>query len=89
MDRVRAFVENPQRTRERGMRLAIIGVVLGLAAAFGLTRYLSSMLFQVKAWDPLVFVAVPVVLTLVSLVAVWFPAQRATVIDPVEALRVE
>ncbi|HEX4770028.1 MAG TPA: ABC transporter permease [Bryobacteraceae bacterium] len=73
----------------QGMRLALIGVVLGMAAAFGLTRYISSMLFQVKAWDPLVFITVPLILTAVSLVAIWLPAQRATVIDPVEALRVE
>jgi putative ABC transport system permease protein len=41
------------------MRLAIVGVVLGIAAAFGLTRFIASFLFGVKAWDPLVFVTVP------------------------------
>ncbi|MGH9590543.1 MAG: FtsX-like permease family protein, partial [Terracidiphilus sp.] len=61
----------------QGMRLAIVGVVLGIAAAFGLTRFLASFLFSVKSWDPLVFVTVPVVLSAVALLAVWFPATRA------------
>jgi putative ABC transport system permease protein len=73
----------------QGMRLAAIGVVLGLAAAFGLTRYIASMLFQVKAWDPLVFVAVPVLMTGIALFAVWLPARRATAVDPLDALRYE
>ena len=73
----------------QGMRLALIGVVVGLAAAFGLTRLLSTFLFGVKALDPLVFISVPILLSLVALFAVWLPAQRATRIDPLEALRYE
>lgn len=72
-----------------GMRLAIVGVVLGVGAAFGLTRLMASFLFGVKAWDPAVFVAVPLILTAVALVAVWLPATRASRLDPMKALRVE
>jgi putative ABC transport system permease protein len=72
-----------------GMRLAFIGVILGIAAAFGLTRLMASFLFGVKAWDPLVFVAVPVILSVVALLAVWLPATRAARLDPMQALRVE
>jgi putative ABC transport system permease protein len=73
----------------QGMRLALIGVVIGIAAAFGLTRLLASFLFGVKAWDPLVFSVVPVLLSVVALFAVWLPARRASRIDPIEALRCE
>jgi ABC-type antimicrobial peptide transport system permease subunit len=72
-----------------GMGLTLIGVVLGIGAAFGLTRFLASFLFGVKSWDPLVFVAVPLVLTAVALIAVWLPATRASKLNPMEALRVE
>ena len=71
------------------MRLAILGVVLGIAAAFGLTRFISSFLFGVKTWDPLVFVTVPVLLSLIALLAVWMPATHASRLDPQEALRIE
>ena len=73
----------------QGMRLAIVGVVLGIGAAFALTRLLASFLFGVKAWDPLVFVTVPLILTAVALFAVWFPATRASRLDPQQALRIE
>ncbi len=73
----------------QGMRLAIVGVVVGVAAAFGLTRFLASFLYGVKSWDPLAFVAVPVILSAVALVAVWFPASRASRLDPQQALRIE
>jgi putative ABC transport system permease protein len=72
-----------------GMRLALVGVVLGIGAAFGLTRFLASFLFGVKAWDPMVFVSVPVILAAVALLAVWLPATRASKLNPMEALRVE
>jgi putative ABC transport system permease protein len=70
-----------------GMRLALIGMAIGVAAAFGLTRLLASFLFGVKAWDPLVFVAVPLLLGGSALGAVWFPARRAAGTDPADALR--
>jgi len=73
----------------QGMVLALIGVVIGIAGAFGLTRFLASFLFDVKAWDPLAFVITPVLLAAVALVAVWVPAQRAVRVDPMSALRFE
>jgi ABC-type antimicrobial peptide transport system permease subunit len=71
------------------MRLTIVGVVVGVAAAFGLTRLISSFLFGVKPWDPIVFVTVPVILAAVALVAVWLPATRAAKLNPMQALRTE
>ncbi len=73
----------------QGMQLTIAGVVVGICAAFGLTRLIASFLFGVKAWDPIVFVTVPVVLATVAFLAVWLPATRASRLDPIEALRVE
>ena len=73
----------------QGMRCAIVGVVVGLASAFGLTRFIASILFGVKAWDPLVFVSVPVLLAAVALLAVWLPAGRASRVSPIVALRYE
>jgi len=73
----------------QGMRLAIVGVVVGVAASFALTRLIATFLFGVAPNDPLVFVSVPVLLTLVALVAVWWPARRASRVDPLSALRYE
>jgi predicted permease len=73
----------------QGMRLAIVGVVLGVGAAWGLTRLMTSFLYQVQARDPAVFVVMPVVLTIVSLVAVWLPARRASSVSPLIALRAQ
>jgi putative ABC transport system permease protein len=72
-----------------GMRLAIVGVIIGIGAAFCLTRFIASFLFGVKTWDPMVFVTVPVILSLVALLAVWMPATRASRLDPQQALRIE
>jgi putative ABC transport system permease protein len=71
----------------QGMRLAAIGVVLGVVGAYGLARYMRNFLFGVEARDPLVFIGVPLLLALIALVAVWVPAARASRIDPLGALR--
>jgi ABC-type antimicrobial peptide transport system permease subunit len=71
------------------MRLALLGIMIGSACASGLTRLVARFLFGVKPRDPAVFISVPVILLHVVLPPVWFPARRATRIDPVEALRHE
>jgi putative ABC transport system permease protein len=73
----------------QGMSVAVAGIVIGLASAFGLTRVIASLLFGVTAKDPAVFVIVPVLLSAVALVGVWLPARRAARIDPLSALRTE
>ena len=72
-----------------GMRLALAGVAIGVAAAFGLTRFLASLLYGVPPRDPLVFATVPFILGAVACAAVWIPARRASRIDPIQALRHE
>jgi putative ABC transport system permease protein len=71
----------------RGLRQLVAGVVLGLVAAFGVTRLMSSLLFRVSPTDPIVFVSVPLVLFAAGLLACWLPARRAAALHPVEALR--
>jgi ABC-type antimicrobial peptide transport system permease subunit len=73
----------------QGMRLASIGVLLGLMAALGLTRAIASLLFGVLPWDPAAFVSAPLILSAVALIAVWMPALRASGVEPMEALRTE
>jgi len=73
----------------QGMMLAIIGVVIGLGAAFGLARLMTAFLFGVTPRDPAVFVGVPLLLAVVAFVAVWLPARRASQVDPIVALRYE
>jgi putative ABC transport system permease protein len=73
----------------RGMRLAGIGMVTGLAVALALTRVLRSLLFEVSPTDPLTFVMILLLLGMVALVACWLPARRAARIDPMVALRCE
>jgi putative ABC transport system permease protein len=73
----------------QGMSLAAAGVAIGTVSALALSRLIETLLFGVTARDPAVFVVVPVLLTVVALIAVWLPALRATRIDPIDALRCE
>lgn len=73
----------------QGMQLALVGTALGIAGAFALAHLIASFLFGVKWWDPFVFILVPVILTLTALLAVWLPAQRASRLNPMDALRTE
>jgi ABC-type antimicrobial peptide transport system permease subunit len=78
-----------QMVVRQGILLAVIGVVIGIAAAFGATRIMNTMLYHVKSMDPETLAAVSVLLLLVSLVACFVPARRATHVDPLIALRYE
>jgi len=73
----------------RGMALAVSGAVIGLVAAAAAARVMKTLLFSVSPWDPLTFAAVPLLLCLVTFIACYVPAQRASRVDPLVALRSE
>jgi putative ABC transport system permease protein len=73
----------------QGLRMAFLGVLIGIAAALALTRLMASQLFSVSSHDPLTFVTVGVLLTLVALLACYIPARRAIRVDPLVALKYE
>ena len=72
-----------------GMILLALGVVLGLAGAFSVSRYLQSLLFEVKSTDSMTFASVPLILAFVAFLACYLPARRAMRVDPITALRFE
>ncbi len=73
----------------QGMRLVFVGLVVGLAGALALSRYLGSLLYSVSAFDPVTFFTVPIVVAAVASAACYLPARRATRVDPMVALRYE
>jgi len=71
------------------VKLVLLGAAIGIAAALGLSRLMAGMLYGVSATDPLTFVAVPIVLLGVAMLACYIPARRAMRVDPMTALRYE
>jgi len=88
-----ALGANPNQVRRmvvfQGMRLNFVGLILGVICSLGLTRLMKSMLFGVKPWDPATIIVVVILLSLVTLLAAYLPARRASRVDPIVALRYE
>ena len=88
-----ALGANPRQVRRmvviQGMKLALVGIILGVASALALARLMSSLLFGVKPWDPATIIMVAVLLSAVTLLATYLPARRASRVDPMVALRYE
>jgi putative ABC transport system permease protein len=72
-----------------GLLLGVVGIAIGAGGALALTRFLSSMLYGIRATDPLVYLGVSLLLTAVAVMASYIPARRAAKVDPMEALRYE
>jgi putative ABC transport system permease protein len=88
-----ALGASPENVRKmvvrQGMMLAGVGVMIGVAAALGLMRFMAGLIYGVKTWDPVVFVSVTVLLSAVSWFATFVPARRASQVDPMVSLRYE
>jgi ABC-type antimicrobial peptide transport system permease subunit len=88
-----ALGANPRQVRRmivfQGMQLNFVGLILGVICSLALTRLMKSMLFGVKPWDPATIIVVVILLSLVTLLAAYLPARRASRVDPIVALRYE
>jgi putative ABC transport system permease protein len=73
----------------QGMRLALVGIVIGLAAAFAVTRLMNALLYEVRATDPTSYLGMTLLLCAVAALACWIPSRRAARVDPLLALRSE
>ncbi|PYU41123.1 MAG: hypothetical protein DMG53_21870, partial [Acidobacteria bacterium] len=73
----------------QGLAITLMGVAIGLAAAFGLTRLITTLIYGVRTSDPITFLSVAILLSGVALFACYLPARRAMRVDPIVALRYE